>query len=261
MKIFDINTAVGHWPFRKLELESASKLRNALESHGISRAAAVNTNGIFYKNCHDANLELHSWLRGDENFFTGIATINPVYAKWDKDLRESVERLGFKGVRIVPQYHDYELASAPAAEIADLAAALDIPVFIPYRIIDIRQRHWLDTEKVNDFESVYNFCIRHPETPVIYTEAVVSAESFNGKEKCSNLFIEISRMRSVYGQQISKLAAAIGTEQLLFGSGAPFKEISPALLKLRNADLPEAAQKQLAGENAVRILKPGTGNE
>ncbi|MFA6714077.1 MAG: amidohydrolase family protein [Victivallaceae bacterium] len=254
MKIFDINTAIGHWPFRKLEFESVSELRNVLESHGISRAAAVNTNGIFYKNCHDANLELHSWLQGHEDFFTGIATVNPLYAKWDKDLRESVECLGFKGVRIVPQYHDYELNSVPAAEIADLAAALAIPVFIPQRLVDIRQRHWLDTEKVNDFESVYNFCIRHPDTRIIYTEAVVSAESFNGKEKCPNLFIETSRMRSAYGQQISKLAAVIGAGQLVFGSGAPFKEISPALLKLRNTNLPEAAQKQLAGENALRIL-------
>lgn len=254
MKIFDINTAIGHWPFRRLEIDTVAKLRKNLEAHEICGAAVVNINGLFYLNCHDANMELHEWLKGHEDFFKGVATINPFYASWDKDLTECVKKLKFRGVRLVPQYHDYELASV-SDELPQMAASLNIPVFIPAKIIDIRQRHWMDTEKAVGFDPVYNFCIKYPDTKVVYTEASVSAEGIRDKKKCPNLFIEISRMRSSYRQQISRLASAIGCGQLLFGSGAPFKEISPVLLKLHHADLTDNGQKQIAYKNASNLLK------
>ncbi|MFA6292431.1 MAG: amidohydrolase family protein [Victivallales bacterium] len=255
MKIFDINTSVGHWPFRKLENNSIGELRGKLESHEISGAAVANVNGLFYMNCHDANIELHEWLKGYADYFTGIATVNPCYAKWDKDLRDSVQKFKFRGVRLVPLYHDYTLGSASADEAAVLAASLDIPVFIPYRIIDIRQRHWMDTEKTVGFEQIYDFCMKHPETKIVYTESSASADDFKGRGKCPNLFIEISRMRSSFGQQISKLASAIGNDHLLFGSGSPFKEISPALLKLAHADLNRNEKKAIASGNALGLFR------
>lgn len=254
MKLFDINTAIGHWPFRKLDIDTIAKLKKELEAHGISGAAVTNINSLLYMNCHEANIELHEWLKGQEKFFAGIATINPFYAKWDKDLNEVVKKFKFRGVRLVPRYHDYELASVPA-EFAQLAASLGVPVFIPHRLSDIRQRHWMDTEKTIDFNEVYDFSMKNPATKVIYTEASVSAECFKGKKKCPNLFFEISRMRSSYGQQISRLASVIGYEQLVFGSGSPFKEISPAILKLEHADLKSNERTAVAYGNAVKLLK------
>jgi len=255
MKLFDINTSVGHWPFRKLENNSVGELRRKLESYGISGAAVANINGLFYMNCHDANIELHEWLKGHDDYFTGIATVNPSYAKWDRDLKDSVLRFKFRGVRLVPLYHDYTLDSPSADEAAILAASFGIPVFIPCRIIDIRQRHWLDTEKTVGFDQVYDFCMKNPKTKVVYTESSVSENDFNGREKCPNLFIEISRMRSSYGQQISRLVSVIGSDLLLFGSGSPFKEISPALLKLTHADLDRDDKKAIAFENAEGLFR------
>lgn len=254
MKIFDINTSVGHWPFRKLKNDTPEKLRNELESHDISGASVANTNGLFYLNCHDANIELHEWLKGHEKFFTGIATINPFYAQWEKDLRNCVEKFNFGGVRIAPQYHNYELDSIPDS-FAELAASLDIPVFIPHRLIDIRQRHWMDTEKAILIDTVYDFCMKYPAMKVIYTEAAVSADFFNGKKKCRNLFLEMSRMHSSYGQSLSILAKEIGADRLLFGSGSPFKEISSSLLKLEYAALKKDEKEKIASGNAIKLLR------
>ena len=78
--LFDINTAIGHWPFRKLPDNDASSLRQLLESHKITMAAVANINGIFYKNTQDANLELAVELAPHRDFFIGVATLNPVYA-------------------------------------------------------------------------------------------------------------------------------------------------------------------------------------
>ncbi len=90
---------------------------------------------------------------------------------------------------------------------------------------------------------------------MIYTEASVNADFFKGKKKCRNLFIEISRMRSSYGQNLSLLAKEIGAGRLLFGSGSPFKEITSALLKLENATLKKDEKEKIASKNAIDLLR------
>ena len=62
MSFFDVNTALGHWPFRRLTNTTASELRVLLSLHDVTGAAVVNTHGLFYMNAHDANLELADWL-------------------------------------------------------------------------------------------------------------------------------------------------------------------------------------------------------
>jgi len=255
MRIFDINTSIGHWPFRKLEIDNLAKLKKQLESSGLAGAAVSNINGIFYKNCHDANIELASWIGKKNDFFVGMATINPAYAQWEKDLRQCVKEFGFRALRLLPVYHGYELRAKEADAILDVAAELNIPVFIPQRIVDARQRHWMDVEKVVGFEDVYELACKHPSVRIIFAECAISAEAFKDKKNCKNIYVEISRLRSCYGQQISKLALAIGHDKLLFGSGCPFKEISPALLKLEHADLKKNEKDSIAYGNAAKLLK------
>ncbi len=255
VQLFDINTATGHWPFRKLPINTVSELQDHLEKRGVDGAAVVNINAVFYKNCQDANLELYDWIGSQNNFFTGIATINPFYPKWDKDLTEAVAKYHFRGLRLIPQYHDYQLNDLPE-KVPQMAAALDIPIFISHRIVDVRQKHWMDTDKAIDFSEVYNLCQRHPKTKVVFTESITSANNFENKnmKECPNLFLEISRMRSTCGQQLSKIAAKIGCDRLLFGSGSPFKETTPSIIKLQQANLTESEKKAIAAENAVTLL-------
>lgn len=255
MKLFDINTSVGHWPFRKLAIDNLAALKKQLESNGIEGSAVSNVNGIFYKNCHDANIELASWIGKKNDFFTGVATLNPAYVQWEKDLRQCVKEFGFRALRLLPVYHGYELHAKEVDSIVDLAVDFGIPVFIPQRIVDLRQRHWLDVEKVVSFDDVCALAARHPAAKIVYTESSISAAAFDDKKNCKNLYIEISRLRSCYGQQISKIASTIGYDRLLFGSGSPFKEISPSILKLEHADLKKNAKDAIAHDNALKILK------
>ncbi len=56
--MFDINTAIGHWPFRRLPRRTAGELRQYLQSYGVKGAAVASTPALFYMNSQDANLEL-----------------------------------------------------------------------------------------------------------------------------------------------------------------------------------------------------------
>jgi predicted TIM-barrel fold metal-dependent hydrolase len=255
--MFDINTAMGHWPFRRIPNQQPDTLRHLLEAHGIRGAAVANTHGLFYKNCHDANLELAEAIAPHTGFFVGVATLNPAYAAWERDLATCVERLGLRALRLAPQYHDYALTDAAAIAMVRAAAAAGLPVLVPHRVVDVRQRHWLDSEQTTSLAAVVDLCLAVPEARIVVTELGVSASALcaaDGAPVCGNLYLETSRLTSCYGDGLRQAVKALGAAQVVFGSGAPFKEVVPALLKLQHAGLLLSERKAVAGGSARRLL-------
>lgn len=253
MKLFDINVSAGHWPFRKLALEKPGEIKAHLEDRGVAGAAICNTHGVFYRNCRDADLELAAWLEGEKDFFAGVATVNPFFPRWESDLEKAARELAFRGARLLPRYHGYALDSVPA-EMASLAGALDLPVFIPHRLADPRGRHLLDAGESVGLEEAARFCARFPGLKVILTEAAVSADSLAAAKPPPNLFFEISRVRSACGRDLARIAGVIGPERLLFGSGCPFRDVAPAILKLVHSGLGGKEKAAIGRGNARRLL-------
>lgn len=255
--MFDINTAIGHWPFRRIPHQQPAELRALLEARGIGAAAVAHTHGLFYKNCHDANLELAEAIAPHAGFYVGVATLNPAYAAWERDLETCVRRLGFRALRLVPQYHGYRLGDAAAVALARAAAAAGIAILVPHRVVDVRQRHWLDTEQTTALAEVSELCRAVPEARIVLTEWSGSAASLgspDGRPLCPNLYLETSRLPSAYGQVLGQVVRALGAAHVVFGSGAPFKEIRPALLKLEHADLEPGEREQVGSASARRLL-------
>lgn len=252
---FDIHTAVGHWPFRRIPCQTPAALRALLEDADIDGAAVANTHGLFYKNCHDANLELAEWLAPHAGFFIGVATLNPLYAAWERDLAACAQDLGFRALRLAPQYHDYAPGGDAAAAMARAAAELGLPILIPHRVVDVRQRHWFDTERTIDAGEIGALCERVPEATVIVTEsrypaaALVDAEgSAEGSPRYPGLYLESSRLA------LDAYPEPFAAERVLLGTGAPFKHITPALLKVEVADLQPASRARICAGNARALL-------
>jgi predicted TIM-barrel fold metal-dependent hydrolase len=66
-----------------------------------------------------------------------------------------------------------------------------------------------------------------------------------------NLYLELSRARD----GMCKLPAEIAAERMVFGTGAPFKCVTPALLKLDLApELDEPARRRIGWGNGRRLL-------
>jgi len=249
--MFDINTAVGHWPFRRIPNQTVAELRALLEGVGIAAAAVANTHGLFYKNCHDANLELAEWLAPHADFFVGVATLNPLYAAWERDLRICSEELGFRGLRLVPQYHDYALGCDESIAMARLAAQVGLPLMIPHRVVDVRQHHWLDTERVIGIDEIGALCRAVPEAKVVVCEGSFSASALvneEGSARYPGLYLESSRVA------IDAFSEAFAAERIAFGSGAPFKHIRPAQLKVEVVDLGAESRERICGQNGRALL-------
>ncbi|MPM57126.1 hypothetical protein SDC9_103947 [bioreactor metagenome] len=251
--LFDINCATGHWPFRRLPMRSLPELKEHLESFGIGGAAVTHNHAVCYQNVHDANLELAEALDrpGMRDYFVGVATLNPLYPAWAKDLRGCVETLGFRALRLLPAYHRYALDGPEAGRILTLAGELGLPVLIPDELVNFRQRHFMEPEAPLGLSAIIAAARKFPGVRLV----VLNGTPVAGGEYPDNLYFEISRLRSAFGDVFGQLAARCGADHLLFGSGAPFKEVEPALLKLHHAPLSAEAQALVASGNARRLFQ------
>ena len=53
--MFDVNCAIGHWPFRKLTRNTVGELRDYLRSCGVTGGALTHNHAVCYVNAQDAN--------------------------------------------------------------------------------------------------------------------------------------------------------------------------------------------------------------
>ena len=110
--LLDINSYVGHWPFKQMKYNTCASRLERMNRFGIDISVISSLNGIFYKNTQSANTELYNELKSDKQFtgrFIPFAVINPIYAGWKDDLESCVTEMGMKGIRVYPQYHDYDI--------------------------------------------------------------------------------------------------------------------------------------------------------
>ena len=250
--MIDINTAIGHWPFRRLSCNTLAELKDHLQEFGITHAVVTHNHGACYQNCHDANIELFEALQADKSgFFTGIATLNPTYAAWKRDLECCVKKFNFRGVRILPKYHNYLLDSRASWELFDAAAEYKLPVFIPNELVNCRQRFWMEPELPITPGAIVATAVRFPDTTFVGMETAFPQPA--GKSP-ANLYYEMSRFMSCYEHRLENFIKAVGADHVLFGSGAPFKEIEPALLKLHYANLSDSNRQLICVDNAAKLL-------
>lgn len=254
--IFDINAYLGHFAFRQLRHNTPEALLRLMDSKGIERAAVSSASAITYRNCQSGNEELFAAVKPHRDRLIPLAVINPFYAGWRDDLEICHREFGIRGLRIYPKWHNYALADPCAEELISAAVERKLPVSIPFRVEDYRQRSWLvDVPDIPPAE-VVDLVKKHPKGRFI----LLNAAGLNGTplgragELPTNYVIEISRASAVLGNEIGQLLAALGPDRLVFGSGMPFTYPDPALLKLEVLEAPQDVKEQIRWRNAAALF-------
>ena len=275
--LIDINAYVGHWPFKQLQHNSCSKLLQRMNRFGVNMSVISNLNGIFYKNTQSANEELYNEIRSDKSFkdrFIPLAVINPIYAGWRDDLELSIKEMGMKGIRLYPQYHDYEITDPSLVELVKLARDHVVPVVFDIRMVDSRQRSWLDIP-VFDYNAKVKKDIIFKEWTLQNIIPIIRAVP-DAKYIIVNLAnsisldtedIELIKTRDVLfdtsGRAIraedtlSELLKRFGKEKFAFGTHSPILDYITGRLRIESmsrAEADEPALELLRSGNAKRIL-------
>ena len=266
----DIGAHVGNWPFRRYPDENVGGLLSRMDDSGIDLAFVSNLNAIFYANSQNGNEELASWIaanRAARGRLIGQAVINPAFPGWRRDLQECRDKFGFRGIRLYPEYHDYDFSHPALAEVLGIARDAGLPVTFTLRMIDSRGRSWLDTQKIKQ-ESEHLLLVDVAgllgrfsglRAVVLQTHYMEMTPEGELALKAADVLFDMTRASGcgVVGSNSYDLLAAFakyGEGKFAYGSMSPFIDVVSPLLRIDTADISDTTRAALWSGNARRFF-------
>ena len=260
----------GHWPFRNLRGNTLVDLLGRMNRYGVDMTIVSNLNAIFYVDAQIGNEELHHELVSNaalKDRFIPFATINPILPWWKESLAICQEEYGMKGIRIFPVYHDYGLTDDRCIEMVEAARDRGMPVAIPLRMTDLRERSWLDVDRALSYNDIADVVRHVPDAQVMILDArvtddqeVTSADSLDVLKKADVLF-DTSRgsgvpVKGPNSESLRYLLEHFGAERIAFGTETPFVDYCSPFFRLGVFEALTEREKELVWSgNVRRVLK------
>ena len=224
--------------------------------NGIDRAVVSSLHAVFYRDAHRGNLELQEETKPHGSRFIPVATVNPKYVGWERDLAESIERWKMKAVTLVPEHHGYALSDEHGRAALARIAQYGVPVMLMQRFEDRRQRHHWDRAEDLQVAALLDAARAHPTLKFLLVNwlGIDGARLVEAglKGRC---LIDFARTQVVYRKDALRLMDTLGVEALAFGSHMPFDYVGPSLIKLANIEQQRPADHQsIAWRNAAKFL-------
>ena len=254
--IIDVNAGLGHYPFRSLRFNHAATMLGLMDRNGIDRAVVSSLQAVFYRDAHRGNEELWAETKAHGSRFIPVATVNPSYVGWERDLAEAVEQWKMKVVTLVPEHHGYALNDAHGRAALARIAEYGLPVMLMQRFEDRRQRHAWDRAEDLQISPLLEAARAHPKLKFLLVNWIgldgAKLVEAGLKGRC---LIDFARLQTVYRKDGPKLIETLGVDAIAFGSHMPFDYVGPSLVKLANIEkLRPADHEAIAWRNAARFL-------
>ena len=264
----DINTYIGHWPFRNLENNTLEGLDALAQRYGLTHMVVSNIEGFFYKDANRANLSLMKQWKAytGKTKFLPLAIVNPLYPEWERDAREMIDA-GFMGFEIAPLYHfysfcpempyDYYTPVHFAKQVLDLAEELDVPVRVCTSVENFRARsnyENYDNPTPADVESL----LRSNRNTHVFVTSFNPCPLNQGllKER-ENTYFDLTAMAaaSLVSDNIPNAASMLHPWQLCYGSLSPFQYMEPTLIALEYEETIDTETAKAAPARAFASLR------
>ena len=259
--LVDINSYVGHWPFLQLQYNTCKGMLDRMNRFGVDVSVISNLNGIFYKNTQSANAELHAELNSNKVFrdrFVPFAVVNPTYAGWRTDLQISLDKLGMKGVRIYPEYHDYELGDPACIEMVKRVRDRGLPIALSLRMVDQRQRSWMDITEEWSLSDIMPIIRDVPDAKYM----ILNVANGSGLNPADTAILQkADLLLDTSGRALNNLGDLLrryGKEKFAFGTHAPILDYLTGMLRIeamREMEADNETKELLRSKNARRFLE------
>lgn len=249
--VTDTSVFCGHWPFRKLPYRTQGELKEHLSGRGVREAWVASLDAILYPDPMRGNAPLAETVSRDP-FFVPVAVIDVTLAQWRRDARACLEQLGFRALKLTPNYHSYSLSETNADVLADLAGEAGVPVCIQTRMMDERTHHPLMKVPAVPAAEIAGLARRHPRTRFLACSADNGMlKTFAGIE---NIWSELSFIEN--RNTLFKAIGVAGAKRIVFGSHSPllYFEASSAKLSSDPADVPAEQIEAVCVKNAAELL-------
>lgn len=258
--LIDSNAYIGHWPFRRFEYDTLEALSGRMKEFGTDRSVVSNLNGIFYKNTQNANEELLEAIRSKRAYhdkFIPFAVINPIYGGWRDDFKICSSEIAVKGVRLYPQYHDYDITAPSCVELVKMCRDKGLPAVFTLRMVDSRPSSWMDIEKEWSLKDIVPIVRAVPDAKYLIVN-VANSTALN--EEDTTLFRKAELLMDSSGRNMMDwpdLFKRFGADHFCFGTQSPILDYCTGLLRIESLSESEADEKTkelLRSGNLKRLL-------
>lgn len=256
--IVDTNVTLSRWPFRRLAFDETPDLVARLRKAGIAQAWAGSFDAILHRDIASANTRLaEECRRHGDGILKPFGSVNPKLPDWREDFRRCAEDLRMPGIRLHPNYHQYELTDPAFAELLDLARARGTIVEISVSMEDARTQHPLARVAPVDLSALPELARRQPGVRMVLLNwwSALRGSRLQALAEAAGVYFDISTVEGVEG--IARLLERLPVERVAFGSHAPLFSLDAALLKVQESGLAEDRKKKLFEENARNLLPAG----
>lgn len=251
----DVSVFAGAWPFRRLNPTDPAGLKARLAAGGVTQAWIASAAAVFHADPMPANEDLAEAIATAkaEAFYIKVAVLDPSLPGWRADAARCLDALGFRAIKLLPNYHRYALDGAAAGACVAFAAERQVPVCVQLRMEDERGHHPLVKVPGVEAKDVAALAARHPAARILACGAYgKDLKVLAGPE---NLWAETSFAES--GQALRDAVQAFGARRLCFASHSPLYVLEAETAKL-SVDAQDVSPEELAAirsGNAEALLK------
>ena len=254
MTLFDASAWTGIWPFTMSAPVDLHELVARLRRAGIGGAAISPLNAVLAPEPQAANLaliEAAAALDGDFDLRV-VPVIDPSLPGGERDLDAVLEAgAGLVGaVKLVPNYHRYDVNGDAAVALARWATTAGLGVCIQVRVLDERAHHPLMQVPGVPVEGITRLAQGVPDGRFLAC-GVYQAE-LAALAGAPNVAVELSSVES--GDALANALAVIGPERLMLGTHASVYDSIPAVAKVRGVPDDAAIATCVGWENAAAFF-------
>jgi predicted TIM-barrel fold metal-dependent hydrolase len=243
--IIDCNVGFGSWPFARFAENTAAKLDAMLAREGIARALVSSAEAILYEEPDECNRDLARRLAKHPRLVP-VPVANPRV----RSAAQIVAKAGIAALKIIPNYHAYDLSDVRAVALAEQVAARGIPLLVQMRIEDERSHYELLKVPGVTVEAIAALAHRLPGLAIValcpyFAEAIRLAA-------IANVWVDIAFVENL--DTLRQLLAQVPPAKVLFGSHAPWLYARAAAKKLALGSIGAEERQAIGSGNAARLF-------
>lgn len=253
--MIDVNVYLSRWPFRRLPFDEPAQLVTALQQHGVTQALAGIFDGIFHKDLAGANGRLaDDCRRYGASVLVPVGSINPKLPDWREDLRRCQEEFRMPCIRLHPNYHGYRLDDPVFSEVLQETASRRLLVQLAVAMEDERTQHPLMRVPPVDLSPLPDVLKKQPgvRLVILNSDHAQTLERLKSLVSFNNVYFDLSMVEGVNG--VGRLAKALSSRRILFGSNFPLFYFESAVFKVREAECTDAEKQAILEDNARGLL-------
>jgi predicted TIM-barrel fold metal-dependent hydrolase len=237
-RVFDTHTHLGTARHSGRTMSAESMLRH-MDEQGIDRSLLIP-----FPVVNDPKAEhdvIAAAVRAHPDRFTGCACIPPYMPGFRDELRRGVEELGFRALKLQPQYHGLNPVSRRNDFYFEAALEYKLPIVVhtgagaPFALPSL---YIAPAMRFPDLRII----LGHAGGGIYVLEAVVAASV------CPNIYVELS---SLMPHHVNEVLAHVSADRLMIGSDLP-ESVSTEIGKILDLDIPREAKEKIlwqTGEN------------